>query len=259
MIKYLLKFGKRTHVEEFAAGSLFCSNAVTFWGIEESLKIKGQGDVLEAGSRMFAQKMTMQAYGTNEITTFNMNANVLVHYDPAKLIPVFCMFAVYDEDCIADENGTVAIKLSESKQKTIREHFPNADSVGIISNPEQFLQDVMDSIGTRVEHEAVHYFNIDKGFKVDGSNQIAMDMEYMKYLVQDVPPVIENGMKKYSFRADYVYRVLFCKDVFFQDEQEYRIVLPDEKITKGTAFPIKLSDSIQVLSIDNLFNKKEKA
>lgn len=254
MIKYLLKFGKRHHVEEFATGSLFCSNALTFWGIEEELKIKGQGDVLEAGSRMFAQKMTMQAYGSNDIATFNMNANVLVHYDPAKLIPVFCLFAVYDEDCIADEEGNVTIHLSDLKQKTIREHFPNADSVGIISRPDQFLHDVTHSIGTRVEHEAVHYFNIDKGFKVDGSNQIAMDMEYMKYLVQDVPPTIENGMKKYTFRAEYVYRALFCKDVFFQDEQEYRIVLPDEKITKGTPFPFKLSDSIQVLSIDELFN-----
>ena len=89
MVKYLLKFGRKAHVEEFAAGSLFCSNAVTFWGIEEDLKIMGQGDMLEAGSRMFAQKMTMQSYDTNQITAINMNAKILVHYEPAKYIPVF--------------------------------------------------------------------------------------------------------------------------------------------------------------------------
>ncbi len=254
-MKYLLKFGKRAHLEEFAAGNLFCSNAVTFWGIEEELKIKGQGDVLEAGSRMFTQRMAMQAHDTNEIAIINMNANVLVHYDPAKLIPVFCLFAVSEDDCVIDAEGNVIIALSESK-KTIREHFPNADSVAIISKPEQFLVDVTTSIGTRVVHEDVHYFNIDKGFKVEGSNRIAMDMEYMKYLAQDAPPEIEKGMKKYSFRAEYVYRVLLCKDVFFQDEQEYRIILPDEKITKGTSFPVKLSNSIQVLAIEDFFSKE---
>ena len=41
-IKYLLKFGRKEHVESFAAGSLYCSNAQTFWGIENNLKIKGQ-------------------------------------------------------------------------------------------------------------------------------------------------------------------------------------------------------------------------
>lgn len=104
-IKYLLKFGREAHVNEFAEGSLYCSNAETFWGIEENLKIKGQGDILEAGSRMFAQKMTMQAHGTNETTVFNMNANVLVHFEPAKKTPMFCVFAVYDDDCVVNESG----------------------------------------------------------------------------------------------------------------------------------------------------------
>ena len=253
-IKYLLKFGRKAHIKEFVEGSLFCSNAETFWGIEENLKIKGQGDILEAGSRMFAQKLAIQAHGTNETTIINMNANVLVHFEPAKKIPVFCLFAVYDDDCVLTESGDTVISLSEETQKTIREHFPNADSVAIISNPEQFLEDVCTSIGTRVEHEAVHYFHIDKGLEVDGGKQTAMDMEYMKYLMQDVPPVKENGKKKYVFRAEYVYRSLFCKDVYFEDEQEYRIVLPDDEITEGTHYPVKLSEDIKVVAIEDLLN-----
>ena len=59
-IKYLLKFGKREHLESLVSGNIYCSNAITFWGIEDKLKIKGQGDILEAGTRMFAQKMIMQ-------------------------------------------------------------------------------------------------------------------------------------------------------------------------------------------------------
>ena len=51
-IKYLLKFGKREHLESLVSGNIYCSNAITFWGIEDKLKIKGQGDILEAGTRI---------------------------------------------------------------------------------------------------------------------------------------------------------------------------------------------------------------
>lgn len=69
-IKCLLKFGEESHLKEFAKGSLYCSNAETFWGIEDKQKIKGQGDILEAGSRIFSQNMTMQSLDTGSITSF---------------------------------------------------------------------------------------------------------------------------------------------------------------------------------------------
>ena len=59
-IRFLLKFGKKEHIEEFVNGSLFCSNAETFWKIEKDKKIKGQGDILEGGSRIYAQRVVMQ-------------------------------------------------------------------------------------------------------------------------------------------------------------------------------------------------------
>ena len=101
-IKYLLKFGKREHLESLVNGNLYCSNAITFWGIEDELKIKGQGDILEAGTRMFAQKMTMHHPDTNEIIAEYGKANGLVRVEPAAKMPVFCMFAVYEDDCKED-------------------------------------------------------------------------------------------------------------------------------------------------------------
>lgn len=252
-LKYLLKFGERPHLEELVKGSLYCSDAKTFWGIEDKLKIKGQGDILEAGSKVFAQRMMMQAHGSYKATEINVPSNVLVHFEPAEHIPVFCLFAVYEDDCVLDTDGHYKINLSKDKQKTIKEHFPKADSVAIINDPEQFLKDIMSYIGCEVKHEGVHYFHIDKGLEIEGSNQRAMDMEYMKYLMQDVPPVIKDGKKTYSFHADYAFRALFCKDVFFSDEQEYRIVLPHEKISKGTNYPVELSENIKILSLSEFF------
>lgn len=250
IIKYFLKIGKKTYLEEFANGILYCSDAETFWGIEDKLKIKGQGDILEAGSRIFAQNVMMQAHDSGDITTINMKSNVLVHIEPAKHIPVFCLFSVYEEDCELDETGQYFIALSPEKQKTIKEHFPKADSIAIIKNPEQFLENVINSIGCAVKHEEVHYFHIDKGLEIEGSEQTAMDTQYMLYLMQDVPPIIENGAKRYVFLADYAFRALFCKDVFFKDEQEYRIVLPDKRISGSERFPVEISEKIEIVPLE---------
>lgn len=251
-IRYLLKFGRKSHVEEFARGTLFCSNAVTFWGIEDKLKIKGQGDILEAGSRIYAQKMTVLENSTGRASVISGNISALVHIEPAKHMPVFCMFAVYDVDCKEDRNGELHIALPDKTKEVVRSHFPNADSVAIIKNPTEYLEDVENTIGHQVKCERVHYFNIDNGFKVDNGHITAMDMQYMKYLSQDVPPVIEARGKRYSFVADYAYRALFCKDVFFSDEQEYRIVLPEERICKGTKYSVRIRQKIEVISLDEL-------
>lgn len=251
-IKYLLKFGKREHLESLINGNIYCSNAITFWGIEDKLKIKGQGDILEAGARMFAQKMTMHHPETNKVIATCGKTNGLVRIEPAEKMPVFCMFTVYEEDCKEDDDGKIVINLSEDKKQTIREHFPNADAVAIVPNPEVFIEDIRNSIGTEIKAENVHYFHIDKGFNTkDG--QIAMDMEYMKYLMQDVPPVKDDKGTRYTFYAEYAFRVLFCKDVFFEKEQEYRIVLPNEVIESGKSYPVKFSAKYEICDLNSFF------
>lgn len=127
------------------------------------------------------------------------------------------MFAVYEEDCNTNDNGELVINLSKEKKQTIREHFPNANAVVIISNPDQFINDINESRGFDIKADRVHYYHIDKGFSTD-DGRTAIDMEYMKYLTQDVPSMKENGTIRYTFNADYAYRVLFCKDVFFTNE-----------------------------------------
>ena len=252
-IKYLLKFGKREHLESLVNGNIYCSNAITFWGIEDKLKIKGQGDILEAGTRMFAQKMIMQHPETKEVIAKCGKANGLVRIEPAEKMPVFCMFVVYEDDCKVDITGVSIINLSDDKKQTIREHFPNADAVAVIPNPEEFIEDVKRSIGTEIKAEKVNYFHIDKGYETtDG--EIAMDMEYMKYLMQDASPEKVDGGIRYTFYADYAFRVLFCKDVFFEQEQEYRIVLPNETIEAGKSYPVQLSKDYEIIDLHTFFD-----
>ena len=55
------------------------------------------------------------------------------------------------------------------------------------------------------------------------------------------------------FYADYAFRVLFCKDVFFEQEQEYRIVLPNEKIEVGKSCPVQLSADYEIYDLNTFF------
>lgn len=72
----------------------------------------------------------------------------------------------------------------------------------------------------------------------------------MKYLMQDTPPTVEKNKKRYLLEAQYAYRVLFCKDIFFKHEQEYRFVLPEDTIYYGTKYPVKTKESIPIFSLD---------
>ena len=254
-LKYLLKIGQKCHLEEFVAGSLYCSTAEMFWGIENNKKIKGQGDVLEAGSKIFALNMIAQKYGSGEIVEMCKNSSILVHYEPAKNIPVFCLFSVYDDDCIVDEQGNLCINLSQEQKKTIKDHFPKADSVAVITLPEQFLDDVQKSIGCFVKHGKVNYFHIENGLPTLDGDRAAVEMEYYKYLTQDTAPIVAEGKKIYSFNEKYVFRVLFCKDIYFRNEKEYRIVLPNETINNSKSYPIKLRERIEIFPLSSILKQ----
>ena len=248
-IKALLKFGQREHMESFANGYLYCSNAKTFWGIEDTLKIKGQGDRLEASSRFFAQNISVYDVEDGCFVGSLPASSGLVRYEPAEQIPVFCLFSVYEKDCSIDQDGSFKIHLSEKTKQTIINHFPNADTVVIIDNPAQFLMDVENSIGCEIKHGCVQYFNIDKGYQRDNGVN-AMDMDYMRYLMQDTPPAVEGNKRIYRFLEKYVYRCMFCKDIYFKDEQEYRIVLQNEKIESSKVYQVKYDKKPNIINLE---------
>ena len=68
-IRFFLKFGKKEHMESLVEGNLYCSNAQTFWGIEDNLKIRGQGDGLESSTVVHGQTMFVSAPKTNKVLT----------------------------------------------------------------------------------------------------------------------------------------------------------------------------------------------
>ena len=64
---------------------------------------------------MFAKKMIMQHLDTKEVIAEFRKANDLMRVDLAEKMQVFCMFAVYEEDCKVDEHGNTIINLSSDE------------------------------------------------------------------------------------------------------------------------------------------------
>lgn len=246
-----LKFGEKVHLDGISKGELFFSNALKFRQIEEKLFIKGQGDKLEGGSMFYSQNMTMIDNDTNEVVMTGVSGNMLVHYEPANLLPVYCLFACYEKDCTRLEDGSLQFHIADGIKENIIEHFPKADSVAIISAPEDFVNSVVSSIGSDVKHGEVNYFNL---YGFDSEYGKSMDIRYIKYLAQDMEPQKVPGGTQYTFSANYVYRSLLCKDEFFSKEQEYRFILPDRKINEGTIFNIDFKGMVDVQSLDNFWN-----
>lgn len=254
-IRFLLKFGQRSHMENLVKGNLYCSNAQIFWGIEDEMMIRGQGDVLEASTIIYAQSMTVYDPLTNEVLQQMDNPiRCVARIGTVEDMPVFCLFAVMDKDCELDDDGKIRIRLSQETKDTIKTHFPNADSVVIIDNPENFIEDVKASIGHEIKSDLVQYFNIDKGLGTK-SGKTAVDLAYLNFLSQDTPPVKGCEKEKIVIREDSACRSLFCKDVFFRNEQEFRIVMPTEHISVGTNYPVNLTDTYKIEELERFMRK----
>lgn len=256
-LRYLLKVGKKEHIDQFASGNLYCNCAKTFWDIENN-KVKGQGDALEAGTYVYAERVVFRPYDksgnlTDDYFILNQPTTLKIRFGDAVNMPIFCMTAVLEDDCRIQKNNTLAICLSNKKKETLREHFPDADTVAIISDPQVFLNDVKISIGTRMESGFIKYYNLAEGSPLD-NDRIANDLEYMNYVTQDISTWSSEEKRHAFLKAEYVYRTLFCKDYFFKDEQEYRIVLPDERIINGTLYPVRIHTPIEIIPFETFLN-----
>jgi len=248
-IKYLLKFGERKYLERLVDGKMYFSSAINFRKIEEELFIKGQGDKLEGGSVLYGQRATMTDLSTNETINIPDKFSIPIYYEPADKLPVFCLLACFEDDCINGEGYELDIALSDDIKEDIKNHFPKADSVAIIRNPQEFIQDIHSTIGYECKSDLVNYFHL-YGYQTDNGN--TNDLEYFKYLAQDTPEVrLEKG-KRTVFDAKFVFRSLLCKDVYFSKEQEYRFILTTVNIDEPREFDVKIRSDIELVDISEI-------
>ena len=246
-----MKFGEYEHMKALARGEMYFSNALNFRKIEENELIRGQGDKLEGGTSIKVKNMKVTDNVSNDTLHSNIAGSLCIFYDGVKQLPVYSLFACNEKDCTLHNDGTLEFHFTDETKKSIRKHFPKADSVAIIKNPDKFITNVKETIGTESVSELVNYFNF---YGFDTKDRVN-NMEYIIYLTQDVPWQKVGNEWKCTIDEKYAFRSLLCKDKFFENEQEYRFILPNDIITGGTIYPIRLDQTISVVNLEEFFEK----
>ena len=260
MYKYFLKFGEKKYLSDLIKGGLYCSCAQKYWEIEEK-GLKGQGDVLEASGLIHSRQMILEDKLSGEHCTLEVPLASVIHFDPLKRIPVYCVTAIKESECTDDGK----IRFDYNRWKQVRQHFPKADSVVIIKNPEQFIRDISRSMNGKFRHKKIEYFKIIDGIEApDGTK--TMDMHYLEYLIRGIEPICGDALfnsdnvkkinsKLYAVTVNDAIRTLFCKDVYFECEGEYRFVFFEESVEEGVVYQCNLSEELDMINIDDFYNE----
>ena len=243
-ILFFVKFGKKEHLEELADGKVYFSNSRCFNKIEKEQIIRGQGDLLDGRMIINANNAEMIEHISNEkIRLGKVNLNIGV--DGVEKMPVFCLTAGFFDDCKNYSSvDKYKIKFNEKKEKVIREHFKDADSALLIEKPNDLIKSITRTFDAKCYSELVHYFDM---------STITIDrIEYMHDISFN-----PNNIKTYSMTNDNAYRLLYCKDKFFIEQQEFRFVVPEITLESPKIFQVGKNFKSRLLDIDDFFNGVE--
>jgi len=135
-----VKFGEEQYIKKLLNGTLHFSNANCFCRMERENGQKGQGDAFEAVFQLkikagyFIDNSTLKKRNYSEERINVVFPNVLN-------TPVFCITGIKRGDCTISESGEKRIlKIDEEIKKTIKSHFPKADSAGVFFSTDRLYK-----------------------------------------------------------------------------------------------------------------------
>ena len=241
-IIFFVKFGESKYVKRLFSGKIFFSNAVKFRGIEKKNGLKGQGDAFEAilqlknGNAIMTDPQTGLSFSQSNIT-------VSLGFAETDNIPLFCITCISANDCtIREAHGKRTITVSSTIRDTIKSHFPKADTAGVFFQPEQFI-DSLSELGM-ASHGKVKYFDFSpKGVIKEMIEYIAqypgVVSKHNRLLFSMLEEANNEEYKQLKITEQNMKRILFCKDTYFEGEKEYRILLPQKRISEPKEYTIR--------------------
>lgn len=261
-MKLFVKFGEKKYIDRiFLYNRYYFSCAKRYHDIETAQQIKGQGDKTEACMVAHASNVVLEARGIQRSFS-DVDMNILL--SQSARLPVFCITQVDTErDCV-EENGL--FRLSHHLEDVIRSHFPKADTALIIFDSKLFIDCFTQQLGV-VEHELVRYVPKDsRGITKEWAEAVSRPVEFEEYSkkvnqsTMGMRFELDNQPTTYRLVDDKAKTLaLFCKDPFFQDEQEYRFVLRNKTIpvgSDGKEFTVRFPKfKMKEMPLDQLFHQ----
>jgi hypothetical protein len=244
IILFFVKFGRRKWMQRLMQGKMYFSNVECFRAIEKETG-KGRGDAFEA----------MLRFSLPNSTTLNTDI------DSTPNMPVFCITAVRKNECnIQEVNNKHKITINTDLQEKVRNDFKDADTAVVFWEPQKLIKSIGNT-ATAV-YGAIHYFDLSMEHQ---------DYAFHEYLVRNAgiisksnPMILSTQFKELNgtfHPKQYItkrnaHRILFCKDLFFAGEREYRFVFTNKQIQKPEEFVVRYGQQKRtILTLDDFFSK----
>lgn len=263
-LRFLVKFGKKEHIEGIPSGRVFFSNAKKMNEIESEQLKNGQGDTLDGKTRFQVNRGYMESLDGLFRKELPEGALIDVMYQNVSNAPIFCLSAIYDDDLEVTPDGRVSIHVSPSFKKTILDDFQDSDHALLITNPANFIHSIQTFFGTDCYAEEIHYFsgNLDGKLNIDYARFISKHIEESQQTSEELLGQIvihmdkDNSIEVRNITTNIAYRVLFCKDKQrFEHQQEFRFVAHGHSIPSPLSLQIQMADlGSYLIPIDQFMN-----
>lgn len=238
--KFLIKYGKKDHLQQIVDGQIRFAPSQTYIRIEEQQHNKGQGDLLEGKMKIKMQRARLHSIGTNELIKELPAGTMLVSLQDVNNMPVFCI-SQYDEHQITDyiDELNYTISLSNEKIEAIQKDFPDASHALIILEPDKFIHDVSNIDDHKFVSDSIHYYD----YEIN-------PMQMFMFLTTGEETVQQNI--ELSMTYDNRYRSLLCKDISFSQQDEYRFIEISELISEPIFYSFNFTSRYLLVPIEQL-------
>lgn len=209
MAQFMIKYGKKAHLEQIVKGAIRFAPSQTYIKLEEDLHNKGQGDLLEGKLKLKTQGVrVLDRENDNLIATLPPNSVIIISIQDVNNMPVFCL-SQYGEDDISDyvDDSNYKISLSNEKLQGIQSDFPKASHALIILEPEKFINDINNIGNHQFVSDRIRYYDYDIN-----------PLQMMMYLTSGSETIETNTAMSITYENRY--RHLLCKDESFSNQEE---------------------------------------
>ena len=242
-ILFFVKFGKRSHLENMIKGKMYFSNAERFREIEKEQLKRLQGDKHDGIFKILEESAIVIPYNSPYPSMKLDYPSFNIDFEDNKRKATFCIIAGTRKNCsYYNDESNYKIKFSDLQSNLIKDHFTEADSVLLIKKPKLFIKNIFENIGHACYSHKAFYYNKEH-FTIDDFQEFFTDNKI------DCAKRTEGIITNQN-----VHKFLLCKDIFFLQQQEYRVILYKTKIGEPQEFSISPILDGKIYSLDEFFS-----
>ena len=208
---FLLKF--TDYPDELLNGNIYMGNLKKYIDIEKENGVKGMGDMLEASQVYRDMDITMRDNSNNQVVLKGKAPSMILRWEGDEKKPVFCTFLLTEQhfkfDFEDEENMHFVLDIEETEIQHMLESF---SETLVLIDATAFIK--------RFDAKS-----LEKGYNIVRGSVSYDDLS------------INNTNRIKSYFKDNS-QVFFWKDIFFEKQNEYRIVILNEEVEDAMKFNI---------------------